>query len=51
MSKLKPTSDKLYFMVAPNPDQINDSPFMEPFKGTDVPVLFLNNSIDEYIFN
>jgi molecular chaperone HtpG/TNF receptor-associated protein 1 len=27
------------------------SPFMEPFKGTDIPVLILTNNIDEFCFN
>lgn len=28
-----------------------NSPYMEPFKGTDVPVLLINNSIDEFCFS
>ena len=27
------------------------SPFMEPFKGTDIPVLILTNNIDEICFS
>lgn len=50
VAKCKPTQDKIYFIVTPTMDNVATSPFMEPFKGTDVPVLVLTNNMDEIIF-
>ena len=50
ISKLKPTNEKIYFIVNPSYEGAMCSPFMEPFKGTDVPVLILTNNIDEVCF-
>lgn len=51
LEKTKPSQDKIYFIVNPNPETAMNSPYMEPFKGTDVPVLLINNSIDEFCFS
>ena len=50
ISKTKPDQEKIYFLVSPSVEQGLASPFMEPFKGTDVPVLILTNNIDEVCF-
>jgi TNF receptor-associated protein 1 len=50
LAKMKPTQDKIYFIVNPSIDGALSSPFMEPFKGTDIPVLILTNNIDEVCF-
>lgn len=50
IAKMKPNQEKIYFIVNQNFDTALNSPFMEPFKGTDVPVLILTNNIDEVCF-
>lgn len=50
IAKIKPTQEKIYFIVNPSYEGAMSSPFMEPFKGTDVPVLILTNNIDEVCF-
>jgi molecular chaperone HtpG len=50
LEKLKPTQDKIYFIVNQSIEQAMNSPFMEPFKGSDFPVLILTNNIDEFCF-
>lgn len=47
LEKIKPTQDKIYFVFSGSVESALDSPFMEPFKGTDIPVLILTNNIDE----
>jgi HSP90 family molecular chaperone len=47
---MRKDSDKIYFIVQPVIERADNSPFMEPFKGTDIPVLILNNNIDEICF-
>lgn len=34
LAKLKPNSDKIYFLLAPNREAAMNSPYMEPFKNT-----------------
>jgi HSP90 family molecular chaperone len=50
IAKMKPTQEKIYFIVNAQADSALSSPFMEPFKGTDVNVLILTNNIDEVCF-
>ena len=50
LAKMKPTQEKIYFVVSTSYEQAMNSPFMEPFKGTDMPVLILTNNIDEVCF-
>ena len=50
IAKAKPTQDKIYFVVNPSIEGAVNSPFMEPFKGSDVPVLILTNNMDEVVF-
>ena len=47
---MKPTQEKIYFIVNQQAEAALSSPFMEPFKGTDIPVLILTNNIDEMCF-
>lgn len=47
IEKMKTGQKNIYFMVAPNPTAPQDSPFLEPFKQSNVPVLLLANHIDE----
>ncbi len=50
LSKCKDSQEKIFFIVSPTIEQALSSPFMEPFKGSDVPVLILTNNIDEICF-
>ena len=50
VSKLKPENNKIYFLLAPNRDSALNSPYMEPFKNTDIPVLFIYMHVDEMVF-
>lgn len=47
ISHMKEGQEKIYFIVSTSPENAMVSPFMEPVKGTDVPVLILLNSYDE----
>ena len=48
--KMKPTQKKIYFMAAASREAALNNPFMEQFKGTEVPVLILTNQMDEICF-
>lgn len=48
-SKMTPTQEKIYFIVSNGVEGAMSSPFMDPFKGTDVPVLVLDSNIDELV--
>lgn len=50
IAKMKPSDEKIYFIVGAQLDAALSSPFMEPFKGTDFNVLILTNNIDEVCF-
>ena len=47
---MKEGQQKIYFIVSPQAENAVKSPFYEPFKGSDIPVLILNNNIDEMCF-
>jgi len=47
MSKMKDGQTKIYFTFGQSYQAALDSPFYEPFKGKDVPVLVLTNQLDE----
>jgi molecular chaperone HtpG len=51
ISKMKEGQEKIYFVVNPSVENALGSPFMEPFKGTEVPVIILTNNIDEICFS
>ena len=50
IAKMKAGQEKIYFIVNPSIEGALNSPFMEPFKGSDLPVLILTNNIDEICF-
>lgn len=47
---MKEGQEKIYFVVNPSFDMAMNSPFMEPFKGSDLDVMVLTNNVDEIIF-
>ena len=42
--------EQIYFLLAPTREHALSSPYLEPFKGTDIPVLFSFVHIDEMVF-
>lgn len=46
---MKEGQKNIYFMQSLNLEQAKTNPFFEPFIGSEVPVLFLSESIDEMI--
>lgn len=50
ITKLKSDSNKIYFLLAPNREAAMNSPYLEPFKHTDIPVLFIYMHLDEMVF-
>lgn len=47
---MKEKQEKIYYAVVNEGQSIDNSPFYEPFKGSEVPVLVLTNQIDEIVF-
>lgn len=50
MKQMKPDQENIYFILAPSRELALSSPYMEPFKGTDIPVLIINMHVDEMVF-
>lgn len=50
VENMKEGQEKIYFVVNPNFDLAVNSPFMEPFKGSELDVVVLTNNVDEIIF-
>lgn len=51
MKKAKEGQNKIYYVFGNSYQQALNSPFYEPFKGTDTPVLILTNQLDEIILS
>ena len=49
MKQMKPDQENIYFILAPSRELALSSPYMEPFKGTDIPVLIINMHVDEMV--
>lgn len=50
VKSMKTDQKKIYFISASMGSEVSSNPFMEPFKDSDVPVLIVNNQVDEMIF-
>ena len=50
VKEMKEGQEKIYFVVNPHFDAALKSPYMEPFKDTDIDVLVLTNNVDEILF-
>ena len=50
LSEMKEGQEKIYFLVNSQFDLALKSPYMEPFKGSDLDVLVLTNNVDEILF-
>jgi len=47
---MKEGQDKIYYIMAPTYDAAKNSPFMDPFKDSNIPVLFVYVAVDEIVF-
>ncbi|EAR95598.1 heat shock protein HSP90 (macronuclear) [Tetrahymena thermophila SB210] len=50
VSKMKPGQQKIYYALLPNRESADSSPFIEPFKGTGIPIIYTFINIDEMIY-
>lgn len=50
IKSMKEGQKKIYYISGSDPERVNSNPFMEPFKGSDVPVLIVTNQLDEMVF-
>lgn len=50
VAKMKDGQEKIYFVVSNQYEAAAKSPFMEPFKDSDIDVLVLTNNVDEILF-
>ena len=50
IKSMKEGQKKIYYISGADPERTNANPFMEPFKGSDVPVLIVTNQLDEMVF-
>ena len=50
VKSMKEGQKKIYFVSGMKPSEVHTNPFMEPFKDSDVPVLIVQNQVDEMIF-
>ena len=51
MDQMKEGQEKIYFIVNNQYDLALKSPFMEPFRDSDLDVIILTNQVDEILFN
>lgn len=49
LKNMKQGQDKIYFLISSDPD-VSNNIYYEPYKGTDIPILFSNVQFDEIIF-
>jgi HSP90 family molecular chaperone len=47
---MKPGQDKIYYILANSKEMCENSPYMEPFRGTEIPILYLTLHVDEMVF-
>lgn len=50
IKKMGKDQKKIYYLLGASRDQCLNSPYMEPFRDTNIPVLFLTIHIDEMVF-
>lgn len=50
VKNMKDSQKKIYFVVTQSMKTLDANPFMEIFKGTDIPILVLHNNVDEICF-
>lgn len=50
IKKMRPGQDKIYFILSQSRLLADSSPYMEPFKGTEIPVIYIQMHVDEMVF-
>eukprot|EP00825_Cyclidium_porcatum_P027544 TRINITY_DN2965_c0_g1_i5.p2 TRINITY_DN2965_c0_g1~~TRINITY_DN2965_c0_g1_i5.p2 ORF type:complete len:304 (-),score=72.44 TRINITY_DN2965_c0_g1_i5:504-1415(-) len=50
IKKMGKDQKKIYYLLGPSREHCLSSPYMEPFRDTEIPVLFLTIHIDEMVF-
>jgi len=50
VKNMKDGQDKIYYIMAPSYDSAKTSPFMDPFKESNIPVVFIYVAVDEIVF-
>lgn len=50
VENMRPNQQNIYYLLATTSSQGESSPYYEPFKGGDVPVLFVQDQADEIVF-
>ena len=50
IESMKPGQNRIYYLYSINRDNAHDSPYLEPFKPKQIPVIFSHVAIDEMIF-
>lgn len=51
VDKMEQGQEKIYYIVNNSYDMALKSPFMEPFKGSNIDVMILTNNVDEILFS
>ena len=50
IKKMKPDQKKIYYILGQSKQNCEASPYIESFKGSDIPVLYLTLHVDEMVF-
>jgi len=50
VKSMKEGQDKIYYIMAPTYEAARSSPFMDPFRDSNIPVLFIYVAVDEIVF-
>ncbi|KAK5578166.1 hypothetical protein RB653_003119 [Dictyostelium firmibasis] len=51
VARMKPNQNEIYFLSAPNRSVAESSPYYEPFQLKNIEVIFLFNSVDEFVLS
>ena len=49
VSRMKDGQESIYYLVGPNRDQIENSPYLEAFKARGLEVVYFTDAVDEYV--
>eukprot|EP01017_Pseudomicrothorax_dubius_P030664 TRINITY_DN3846_c0_g1_i1.p1 TRINITY_DN3846_c0_g1~~TRINITY_DN3846_c0_g1_i1.p1 ORF type:complete len:735 (-),score=231.71 TRINITY_DN3846_c0_g1_i1:157-2361(-) len=50
VKRMKQGQDKIYYLLAPTREAAEASPFLEPFRNSSIPILYVNLHVDEMVF-
>lgn len=49
LTRMRDGQDVVYYLVGPNRDQIESSPYLEAFRARGLEVVYFNDAVDEYV--